>query len=295
MERFRFGDRPNSCWTDRENGDMNQNCQHQLKLHVERIVRPIIARESDKLTMRQELYAHLVAAVEQEMTHDSSEGAAVQRATERLGIFDTVREELQSAVSWQSRVDSFFERFSRRPNGSFPLMHAAKMGLAFGAGGVACLLVVMATPYVFGVEKCDGQQCTVQSLSDVWPRMLFAGMRMFPFLFLATFNASLLATAVWEGVTRTPARSRTCWLLFRQSIVVLLALCGQCAAIVFVSHLGEGAPAHALEQFIDLLFWCSFFTTLAAVAVLPLAWLNARKQRQYAEWIELDLDETVAE
>lgn len=272
---------------------MNQNCKHQLKLHVERIVRPIIAREADKLMMRQELYAHLAAAFEQELAYDSDEDSAVQRATERLGTFDTVRQELQSAVSWPSRVDSYVERFSRRPDGSFPIVHAAKMGLAFGAGGVVCLLVVFAVPYLFGVEKCNGQQCTIQTLGDVWPRMLMAGMRMFPFLFLATFNSTLLATAVWEVVTRRPSRCFGCWLVMRQSIIILLALCCQCAVLVVVSLItGE---VNSLKLFVDVLFWCCFFSAVAALAVLPLAWLNARKYRQYAEWMDLDLDATVAE
>lgn len=271
---------------------MNQKCEHQLKLHVERIVRPIVAREADKLTMRQELYAHLAAAFEQEMSPDSDEDAAAQRAIERLGNLATVRQELQSVVSWQSRVDSYVERFSRRPHGSSPVMHAAKMGLTLGVGVVVCLLVFFAVPYLFGVEKCDGQQCTIQTLGDVWPRMLGAGMRAFPFLFLATFNTTLFATAVWEVIARRSSRSHTCWLVMRQSITILLALCCQSAILVAVSLIS--GEVNALKLFIDVLFWCGFFTTIAAIAVLPLVWLNARKQRRYAEWMELDLEDTVA-
>jgi hypothetical protein len=79
----------------------------------------------------------------------------------------------------------------------------------------------------------------------------------------------------------------------RQSIIILLALCCQCAVLVVVSLItGE---VNSLKLFVDVLFWCCFFSAVAALAVLPLAWLNARKYRQYAEWMDLDLDATVAE
>jgi hypothetical protein len=245
--------------------------------------------------MRQELLAHLVAAFEQEMPLATSEDAAIDRATERLGILHAVREELQSSVSLKSRLDFYLERWSCRSDGGSQLLHASKVALALGVGGVISLLVLFSVPYFFGVVKCDGVKCEIQTLVDVWPQMLGAGLRLFPFLFLATFNSTLFAAGVSEIVAKHPRFGRACWILLRQAMVVLMALFCQAAVSVGISLIDEPAFGKAPEMFFDLLFWCGFYSAIAALCVLPLAWLNARKQRVYAEWMKLDLEHLLAD
>jgi hypothetical protein len=66
--------------------------------HVERIVRPVVGGERLKLRMRQELLAHLEAAVREEQAAGADEAAAIQRALSRLGEPWELTRQLQQTV-----------------------------------------------------------------------------------------------------------------------------------------------------------------------------------------------------
>jgi hypothetical protein len=75
-----------------------------LRIHVERIVRPIRASVPRKNKMREELLAHLKAAFDEERVAATTESVALERAKERLGDPDALRNELQSSVPWYERL-----------------------------------------------------------------------------------------------------------------------------------------------------------------------------------------------
>lgn len=75
-----------------------------LRIHVERIVRPIRASVPRKNKMREELLAHLRTAFDEERATVPTDEVAVSRAKQRLGDPDALRAELQSAVPWYERI-----------------------------------------------------------------------------------------------------------------------------------------------------------------------------------------------
>jgi hypothetical protein len=76
----------------------------ELRIHVERIVRPIHASVPRKNKMREELLAHLRTAFVEERATVPTDEVAVERAKQRLGDPDALRAELQSAVPWYERI-----------------------------------------------------------------------------------------------------------------------------------------------------------------------------------------------
>ncbi len=75
-----------------------------LRIHVERIVRPIRGSVPRKNKMREELLAHLTAAYDDERPNANTEKDAIERAKQRLGDPQALRAELQSAVPWYERL-----------------------------------------------------------------------------------------------------------------------------------------------------------------------------------------------
>jgi hypothetical protein len=75
-----------------------------LKLHVERIVRPVRATQSRKLRMRRELLAHLHAALTEERANSPDEATAMERPTQRLGTPEELSRTLQKSVPLIQRI-----------------------------------------------------------------------------------------------------------------------------------------------------------------------------------------------
>ena len=76
----------------------------RLRDLVERVVGPVCASESRKDRMREELFAHLATSFEEELVHLGEEGAAVERAVNRLGEAGELTRSLQDSVPWIERV-----------------------------------------------------------------------------------------------------------------------------------------------------------------------------------------------
>lgn len=75
-----------------------------LRIHVERIVRPIRASVPRKNKMREELLAHLSSAYKEERAAAISDGEALERAKQRLGDPGALRNDLQATVPWYERI-----------------------------------------------------------------------------------------------------------------------------------------------------------------------------------------------
>jgi hypothetical protein len=82
----------------------------EFVVHVERIVRPIQAIDDRKDRMREELFAHLMEAFEQERAKGADDAVAQSRALASLGDPSQLRSELQCSVSRGGRLKAQFER-----------------------------------------------------------------------------------------------------------------------------------------------------------------------------------------
>jgi ATP-dependent Clp protease ATP-binding subunit ClpC len=88
---------------------MNEPTLTQLKILVERAVRPVRASIARKRKMREELLAHVVGVFEEESANLGDERAAVERTALRFGDPAEVTSRLQESVPVGDLVARFFE------------------------------------------------------------------------------------------------------------------------------------------------------------------------------------------
>src|SRR5580765_3656460 len=88
---------------------MNESTLIQLKVIVERAVRPIRASTSRKRKMREELLAHVSGVFEQELAQLGDERMALERTARRFGTLVEVTSQLQDSVPTSDFVSRFWE------------------------------------------------------------------------------------------------------------------------------------------------------------------------------------------
>ena len=120
---------------------MNDSVMTQLKVIVERAVRPIRAGKSRKRRMREELWGHLVGIYEEEVGRLGDEQAALEQAGQRFGDPRELTEELQGAVSKWDRVCPLFDELEFKPGAS--LLHLAGRHMLFALALFSVTLLVM--------------------------------------------------------------------------------------------------------------------------------------------------------
>lgn len=119
----------------------------QLRIHVERIVRPIRAAAGRKNKMRNELLAHLVQKAEALVAAGADESAACAEAIEQLGDPAALRADLQATVPALERLAyarlpacGFFDAYFEKTDGE-TAFHFALVRTAFTALAVAVVLL----------------------------------------------------------------------------------------------------------------------------------------------------------
>jgi ATP-dependent Clp protease ATP-binding subunit ClpC len=94
---------------------MNEYLLTQLKIIVERAVRPVRASSSRKRKMREELLAHVVGVFEEESARLGDERAALEQAALRFGNPAEVTRQLQQSVPTLDSIERFDDWVSFRP------------------------------------------------------------------------------------------------------------------------------------------------------------------------------------
>ena len=98
---------------------MNEATRTQLKIIVERAVRPVRASMCHKLKMREELLAHVSAVFEEEAARLDNDQAALERTAQRFGNPAELTGQLQASVPTSDFLQRFFEGMAlRRPDES---------------------------------------------------------------------------------------------------------------------------------------------------------------------------------
>jgi hypothetical protein len=123
----------------------------ELRVHVERAVRPVRASNRRKDRMREELLAHLAGVFEQERARLGDEDAALREALRRFGPAQELTRELQATVPRLERrvfmplpsLGAMEELMARR-DGESPRRHALRMAVAVTLGMTVLETVVMA-------------------------------------------------------------------------------------------------------------------------------------------------------
>jgi ATP-dependent Clp protease ATP-binding subunit ClpC len=124
---------------------MNDSVLTELKVVVERAVRPVRAGMSRKRRMREELLDHLTAICEEEFERTADEKAALVQAKERFGDPNSLAEGLQRSVPAWDRILALNEKTRFEPGES--LLHFAGKYVLFAgalfAGTLPLMLLVL--------------------------------------------------------------------------------------------------------------------------------------------------------
>jgi len=97
---------------------MNECTLTQLKVLVERAVRPVRASMSRKRKMREELLAHVSAVFEEEAARLDNEQAAFERTAQRFGNPAELTGQLQASVPTSDFLQRFLEGMALRTDES---------------------------------------------------------------------------------------------------------------------------------------------------------------------------------
>ena len=252
-----------------------------LMIHVEQIVRPVRAFAPRKLRMRQELLAHLLAAVDEEHTTDANEAAALERAKVRIGEPGGLTRALQQSVPWAERtlmgrlpVPSAVERWevrSMRWRKDCPLTLMQSSVLIAGT---------MIFPFLGCLSAALGShfnRLAVQRLMFDHPitwAVLNLGYLLLTFASFAVSGRLIVAVASGSLPFRSPRNVG-----FAAGIVGLPAL-----SILLLLACANGRPPGGQE-----LLRCLLIGLAVLVSQILVGRLIATMRRPYAEWLTLDV------
>jgi hypothetical protein len=172
---------------------MNDVTLTELKIVVERAVRPVRATVYSKRKMREELLAHLVSIFAEEMQEAGDEHAALDQVKRRFGDPRELTGELQQAVSQWDRFLYFIENFICFRAGESMLLHAARVAvLPYMWSAITCLLVL-------AVLLIRGRQ---YEIGRVMFGFLAASVVVSGIVFVLTFLAHGLRNALYCDTSR---------------------------------------------------------------------------------------------
>lgn len=97
---------------------MSESTLSQLKILVERAVRPVRASSSRKRKMREELLAHVTSVFEEEVARLANEQAALEGTAQRFGNPAELTGQLQESVPMLDSIQRFADWVAYRPRES---------------------------------------------------------------------------------------------------------------------------------------------------------------------------------
>lgn len=264
---------------------MNEHTETQLRIAVERIVRPLRAGRKRKLRMREELLGHLTAVFEEECAGEQDEAAAVARAVARLGDPAALSRELQQSLPWMDRVEML--------NASESVGWNTRRMLALVIPAqLVTLLLVIGTLTLLGVGGLGGQVALARLLTPkVFGRLAIIFVLMQSLLVFWSWSYLMLAgtcTGMYRQ-KRSWRRAAGVWL----AQVGLMALMG---AIGFPYASGV-APSLSLAAWlsstpVQVLTFCLAIPLALATALIGLATAGVEgwQYRSVRPWHELPLE-----
>ncbi len=252
---------------------MNESTLVQLKVLVERAVRPVRAALRNKQKMREEMLAHVIAVFEQELHETGDEAVALARTAERFGDPAELTAQLQATVPARDTVDRLLDRVWFRP-GEPTLRRAVRHALLLSLLAFGYMAAMFAMLHGTVGDVLGGRLPAAAMV--VYTTSVLLGMFFFVIGF--TFLAEWLRRVL-------DARTGYPWLK-----VLLIAL----ASSLLLPGLGlalwlDGAQASSR----DLLVVFALGLIVPGM-VVHLAKALATRLRDHQEWASLPLDGTSA-
>jgi hypothetical protein len=243
---------------------MNESTLTQLKILVERVVRPVRASSAYKRKMREELLAHVVAVFEEEAGRLGDERAALERTAERFGDPGELTGRLREALPAGERLAGLVEPLIFR-HGESTLRRAVRHSLLVGAEILAFLLF---TWLVWGRVS----EWPTEALYHGSVFVVVCGLT-FSFTFLAHWMRRALYGPAGRSWPRLLLVAAAAWLIIP---AVTFGMCLEFSGNVW-SSLTDVLPLVAFFGAVPLL--------LAAVVSL-----TAAQTRSAEEWASLPVD-----
>lgn len=243
---------------------MNEATHTQLRILVERAVRPVRASFSRKRKTRTELLAHVSDVFDEELARLGDEQAALARTADRFGQPGELTKQLQAAVPTGDAIDRFF---SGQPGES----------TLFAATRLAAWNLALAVIVFFVATSLSG-------LLASWPSeaILFtvSSILLLPvFMFSLTFATEWFRQAWCEPAQ--PRRWKVAWITLAWFTYSLALFEG----VLWLS--GADASNGDFTNRIWLTLWLA-----ASIPWMPwcLAHVADARHRYYQEWASLQIE-----
>jgi hypothetical protein len=240
---------------------MNESILTQLKILVERAVRPVRASSACKRKMREELLAHVMAVFEEEAGKLGDERAALERTAERFGNPGDLTGRLRDSLPAGERLAGLVEPLIFRP-GESTLRRAVRHSLLVGAEIVVFLLL---TWFVWGrVSEWPTEVMLHGSVLVVVCGLIFS------FTFLAHWMRQALHGPAGRSWPRLLLAAAAAWLL------IPAATFGMCLEF----------SGNVWSSLTDVLPMVAFFGAVPMLLAVVVS-LTAAQTRSAEEWASL--------
>lgn len=244
----------------------------ELKRFVERAVRPVRSEAMHKLRLREELYAHLLDAYQQECNAGRDPEEAQRRAIARMGDPAELTAQMQSTLSLRERWAAWVNDRLARARGESPERGARRVAWA-----MAWQMTLIGIVLVLAESSCLTH----------WDARSVVAARMMAALTLGMLvGAYLLTMLSLRFIDRESAEPRP-----YPSVGASLQLLAVSAAVIFALS----AATHALAAWGPFDLWPATARWLPAsagggVVALGASLMAVREKRRLAPWLELEIE-----
>jgi ATP-dependent Clp protease ATP-binding subunit ClpC len=242
---------------------MNESTLTQLKVLVERAVRPVRASMSRKRKMREELLAHVTAVFEEEAARLGNEQAAFERTAQRFGNPAELTGQLQQAVPTSDLFQRFLEKLCIRSDESM-IRRAVRFAVVTFFVSAAIFL-----PVIFVLGRFSE-----------WPFIIAIPITVFFFVLSTEWMQQAL------GLDGNGAKGRS----WRRAILVAAASCFIVPNVIFGMLMCiSGDVRSSLTDVLSLLP-ATVLTPLAFVFPVSFAAEFRSQFRSHREWMSLQIN-----
>jgi hypothetical protein len=267
---------------------MNTSSQTQLKIIVERAVRPVRASTNCKRKMREELLAHVSGVFEEESAKLGDESLALERTQQRFGNPGELTAQLQESVP----MGDGFERFWEGRPGQSTLRRTLRFACMFEA---FVLFVGVITVVVGGLRHEWPREIYLAIVSSSFfiPQWSIGPVWLFAIAFIAHWMEKSMVNPIenWPRIGLIKSFT-SAWAVraVRVSLIVGGVSFALSLGIAIANWFMEPADWDSWPQFLG---WVPFAGFAVATSVLC-AWLfvqtSAERRRYHQEWANLAIE-----
>jgi hypothetical protein len=265
---------------------MNESTVIQLKIIVERAVRPIRASITCKRKMREELLAHVSGAFKDELARVQDEHAALERTRVRFGNPTEMANELQDSVPISDRVWLFWEG---RP-GESALRFALRYVSMQAVVGLAIFGAVL-------IASAWDRAWTYEEVSAVCSRLVF-GLPVFVglTLFVCAMEKALREARHLTAAPRAGWKKSlvSAWSTPTVRRAMIIGGAGQFLLFMAI-YIAGNWPARPwvkdhIISIVDTVPAMAFKASLCVLGGLIIVWPVVERRRHYEEWASLPVE-----